>query len=183
MNNEVAGRADEDARGSLEDIPVVPDVLEHIALAQEMFAEWGERLRGDSSIAGRLEDLRRKTDATFSVMVDVGVVETCRHCDEEEGGSCCGAGIERRYGAVLLLLNLLLGCSLPTSRCVWNGCLFLGPKGCTLKARHVLCVNYLCVKVCERLSHEGRFLLQDVSGEELDATFAVHEAVKRFIER
>lgn len=183
MHEEGAVQGDRGATCSHEDIPVIPDVLERVMLARKMLTEWGEALRDDPAVAARLEDLLSKADATFSVMVDVGVVETCRHCDEEEGGSCCGAGIEKRYGAVLLLLNLLLGCSLPTSRSVWNGCLFLGPRGCTLKIRHVLCVNYLCAKVCERLTHEGRMLLQDVSGEELDATFAVHEAVKRFMNR
>ena len=105
----------------------------------------------------------------------------CKRCDEEEGGSCCGAGIENRYPPPLLLINLLLGQALPAERCFANSCFFLGTDGCMLMARDVLCINYLCTGFQKSLAHEDLVRLQTVTGEEMETVFRVHEAVKQFL--
>ena len=114
-------------------------------------------------------------------MLALGVVAECKHCEEEEGGSCCGAGIEDRYGPVLLLLNLLLGASLPTQVRSRNSCYFLGERGCLLAARHVLCVNYICEKLRKKLTREELIRLQSCAGQELDTLFFLHEATKKYM--
>jgi hypothetical protein len=116
-------------------------------------------------------------------MAEVGIVAECRRCEEEEGGSCCGSGIENRYDLELLLINLLLGASLAEHADRAKSCRFLGERGCTLVARHVLCVNYLCARLRETLSPGQLSLLQDSSGEELETEFFLHEAIKRFLSR
>ncbi len=114
-------------------------------------------------------------------MLTLGVVAECKKCEEEEGGSCCGAGIEDKYEPVLLLINHLLGPFLPTEAPSKNDCYFLGEKGCLLTARHVLCVNYICEKLQKKLTMEELVGLQNCAGEELDTLFLLHEAIKKKI--
>jgi hypothetical protein len=112
---------------------------------------------------------------------DLGVFAACKQCEEEEGGSCCGSGIENRYSPHLLLVNLLLGSCLPEDRCFENSCYFLGKDGCVLKARDILCINYLCAKINRLLAHEDLLALQKATGKEMETVFFLHEAVKKVI--
>jgi hypothetical protein len=162
---------------------VAAALLDRIAQAKGGFDTWGETLKRDRRIADLLAELDLRIAATQKVMVDLGVSDICRRCDQEEGGSCCGAGIENTYSSVFLLMNLLLGATLPECRSMENSCLFLDRNGCTLKARDVLCINYLCAKITTQLSPEARFLLQDVSGEEMDTAFVLQEAIRKIINR
>ena len=114
-------------------------------------------------------------------MFSLGVFAECKHCEEEEGGSCCGVGIEKRYNPVLLLINLLLGISLPTRVRDQNSCYFLGETGCLLDVRDVLCVNYICQKLRKKLTREELIAMQSCAGEELDTVFILHEAIKKHI--
>lgn len=152
-----------------------------IRQAKELFETWGHSLEGDPAIGRLSRSLEQKAAASGKVMYEVGVIDMCRHCDEEEGGSCCGAGIEDRYNSGLLLLNLLWGVSLPEVRYASNSCYFLGRSGCTLKVRHILCINYLCLTIQRTLPHNDLIRLQTVTGEEMDTIFLLHEAVKRHI--
>lgn len=86
---------------------------ENMKVAQCLFARWGKELLADSRIHGLLEALREKVEASGRVARELGLVAACKHCEEEEGGSCCGAGIEDHYTPHLLLINLLLGRTLP----------------------------------------------------------------------
>ena len=154
---------------------------EKIKLAQDLFSCWGEELWAEPKICGLLEALREKTASSTEVSLEVGLFAACRRCDEEEGGSCCGAGIEDRYSPHLLLINLLLGKPLPAARRLANSCYFLGPEGCMLPARDVLCINYLCAGLQKSLAHEDLLRLQAIIGEEMETVFLTHEAVKQFL--
>ena len=158
-------------------------IQDKICKAHELYAQWGEQLMADGVISGLRQRLSRDLAASWRAMQELQVVATCKECDELEGGSCCGAGIENRYGVVLLLLNLLLGASLPEARQTPGSCYFLGEAGCLLPVRQVICVNYLCTKVQNRLLTEELIHLQTVCGAELDTVFLLHEAVKRIITR
>ena len=159
------------------------DIERKILQAQDFYTSLNGTLTGDPAIHFLLERLQESIGATRNAMFELGVVAQCRHCEEEEGGSCCGSGIEERYDEVLLLINLLLGVSLPTEKKSENSCYFLGENGCTLLARHVLCVNYLCAKLRKALPHEALMVMQDLAGEELSAEFILHEAIKKHIHR
>jgi len=161
-----------------------PDILvrERIGLALSLFETWEARLRQDERVASGLAGLARALEGSRRLMADLGLVKTCRWCEEEEGGSCCGLGIENRYGPVLLLLNLLLGVDLPGDREQLDSCYFLKKNGCCLKVRHVLCVNYLCGRLKETISPEGLNVLQALQGEELNTGFALQETVRRMVE-
>lgn len=152
-----------------------------IRKARELYGQCGEKLGADPRVLQLLEKLEAQWRASWQVMEETGIVASCRHCEEEEGGSCCGRDIENRYNETLLLLNLLCGLSLPDERSHANSCIFLGDSGCRLKVRDVICVNYLCTDVQKRLSHEDLVRVQQTVGNELDTVFLLHETVKKIL--
>jgi hypothetical protein len=154
-------------------------IQEKIEQAHNLLQTCGSSLVGDPHIHALLKNLRDCIENTNQSMVTLGVVAECKNCEEREGGSCCGSGIENKYEAVLLLINLLLGVSLENEKSSANSCYFLGKKGCTLTARHVLCVNYICQKLQKKFTREELIALQTCAGEELDTLFFLHEAIKK----
>jgi hypothetical protein len=158
-------------------------IEEKIEEARALYEAWAGRLRRDGRIRDLLERLEKNIQASMQAMRAFRVVQACRWCETQEGGSCCGAGIENRYDPVQLLINLLLEVSLPDRQKYPDSCYFLEIDGCCLKARHVLCVNYLCKKLQENLSKDELNALQVIVGEELDTGFALHEAVRKEVDR
>lgn len=156
-------------------------IQDKVRAANELLAIWGKALRCDPRIGELLMNLKQKMASSRKAMYDSGVVAACRFCEEEDGGSCCGRGIEDKYTPVLLLMNLLVGGSLPVQRYQANGCYFLGREGCCLEARHVICVNYLCRKIQNTIPLSDLIHLQEVNGEELEMVFMLNEAIKKFI--
>lgn len=112
-------------------------------------------------------------------MTKTGIPEICRKCEKDEGGSCCGAGLEDKYDRWLLLVNLLLGIKLPKNRYDTKSCFFLGEGGCLLKARHVICVNYLCKKITDQIDPHKISVLREKEGIELYALFILNERLKK----
>jgi hypothetical protein len=158
-----------------------PTIQEKIEQAQDLFETCGDSLRENPSIRTLLNKLQECIENTKDSMLNLGVVAECKHCEEQEGGSCCGTGIENKYDVELLLVNLLLEASLRNQQPSQNSCYFLGEKGCKLTARHVLCVNYMCQKLQKKLAREQLISLQTCAGEELDTLFILHEAIKKHI--
>ncbi|MGB6281562.1 MAG: hypothetical protein WBF55_20070 [Syntrophobacteria bacterium] len=158
-----------------------PTIQEKIEQAHNLFETFGDSLRQNPSIRTLLRKLRDCIKNTNQSMVTLGVVAECKNCEEREGGSCCGSGIENKYDVELLLVNLLLEASLRDQQPSQNSCYFLGEKGCKLTARHVLCVNYICQKLQKKLAREQLISLQTCAGEELDTLFILHEAIKKKI--
>jgi hypothetical protein len=152
-----------------------------ISEAQNLFEIWGDGLRKDPRIFFLLNGLDKKIAASGGARHDFGVSAACTCCNEEDGETCCGAGIENKYTSRILLINLLFGNPLPEKRLWSNGCFFLSENGCSLKARLVLCVNYLCLKIQRMLPAEDLASLQEITGEEMDESFILEEAVKKFI--
>jgi len=156
-------------------------IYEKIEQAHNLLETCGSSLIEDPQIHALLSKLRDCIENTNQSMVTLGVVAECKNCEEREGGSCCGSGIENKYDVELLLVNLLLEASLRDQQPSQNSCYFLGEKGCKLTARHVLCVNYMCQKLQKKLAREQLISLQTCAGEELDTLFILHEAIKKHI--
>jgi len=190
--------------------------IEHrIALAYHLQANLGHLLLQDNEIRARLLQLDANIEATWKQMVSIGVVRECSDCSLEDG-SCCGAGMENRYGEVLLLINLLLGRALPSQasveeapRCViatsisdktiltnattpisarndkrggahdTTSCYLLGENGCLLRAREVICVNYLCSRIYRNINKEKLIHLQRIVGNELNSLFVLEQYIKK----
>ena len=152
-----------------------------IAWAEKRYHEVIGELLGDQEIPELLDKLKRAIHASHREMDEAGVVNECRDCEEREGGSCCGAGLENRYDGSLLLINLLLGVKLPKQGYDPSSCFFLGEQGCRLLARHVICVNYLCKKIADHIHPDKIAALQEKEGVELERLFYLQERIKKKI--
>jgi hypothetical protein len=146
-----------------------------IQWAEACFQTHGKEILEDPEIRTLMERLKQATKASYRVMTEAGIAAMCARCDRDEGGSCCGAGLEDKYDAALLLINRLMGVVLPTERHDPRSCFFLGPRGCRLVARHVICVNYLCKAVTQKADPEKLKILREREGFELTNLFTLHE--------
>ncbi len=160
-----------------ETIPGVnSDILEKIEWAKRAF-----QLR-DLFLDEETESLLLKLDSAVSeclkFMKEEGVSSFCSECGEL---SCCGEGIENKFDAVTLLINLLLGVELPERREVIGGCFFLKRDGCSLRVKEVICINYLCEKIYKRLKLQNLIAVQKICGKEIDSLFTLSERIKRNI--
>ena len=88
-------------------------IQEKIKLAQNLYVSWQDALRRQFHINNLLADLERCIKSSRESIMDLRIIEICKCCDKKEGGSCCGAGMENKFDTYLLLVNLLLGVSLP----------------------------------------------------------------------
>ena len=165
--------------GKNDDLSTSRTIQQKIAQAHKQLEVCGSWLKEDPLIQTLLRKLRTCIENTNRSMFTLGVAAECKNCEEKEGGSCCGAGIENKYDTVLLLINLLLDCSVQNHEPLGNSCYFLGKNGCKLTAREVLCVNYICDKLQKKLTREELLALQTCAGEELDTLFILHEAIKK----
>ncbi|MDR3556335.1 MAG: hypothetical protein P4L55_16395 [Syntrophobacteraceae bacterium] len=156
-------------------------ISEKIAIAKRLHAALGDELKMDPQVSVRLEELSVRVKDSSELCLSSGLGEACRICEQDEGGSCCGEGIENRYSPELLLINLLLGVTLPESRKCSRSCYFLGEVGCTLQVREILCINYLCGKLQKTFPPEILRRLQEVNGAEMDLIFGLHDRVKTFV--
>jgi hypothetical protein len=151
------------------------------AWALEQYRSYGARLREDDLVAQLLAELRVQVAASKESMVAAGLVDACRTCEEQEGGSCCGRGMEDHYDGVLLLINLLLGAVIEEEWRDEESCLFLGPTGCRLPARDHICVNYLCLKVRDRISPPALAEMRRLQGRELHTLFALTDHLTQLL--
>ena len=153
-------------------------VEQKISWARGVFHRLRQDLLGDPVLAEKLSMLKGAVLQSRSEMARLGIGNHCRACEEKEGGSCCGAGIENHYSAALLLLNLLLDAELPDTREDSQSCFFLSGAGCRLLARHVLCINYLCYRITSRISAQELGALREKEGVEVGLVFAAHERIR-----
>ncbi|MFH1703529.1 MAG: hypothetical protein ABIB41_08905 [Nitrospirota bacterium] len=149
-----------------------------IALAYQLQTNFGHDLLQDNEIRCQLLQLDQNIEATWNEMVSNGVVRECSDCAVKEG-SCCGAGMENSYDEVLLLINLLIGRTLPSQAYDTTSCYLLGENGCLLRAREVICVNYLCQRISRSIQKEKLIHLQKIAGEELNTLFMLEEDIKK----
>ncbi len=153
-------------------------IEEKISWAVASFQKYGDILTGNKDIRHLLDKFRKASSDSLQEMIEIGMADECRKCEEEEGGACCGKGIENKYSGTLLLINLLLGRKLPEEASDSRSCFFLGAKGCSLSARHVICVNYICKKITDRIPAQALNRLREKEGAELDILFILNEKVK-----
>ncbi len=153
-------------------------IEEKIAWAEYIYREFKGGLSEDEALVELLNRQRETIEASHKEMMANGIYAICRECEQNDGGSCCGKGLEDKYDVWLLLINLLLDSKLPRRRQDPESCFFLGHEGCLLKARHVICLNYLCNKVTARVDPQSIIALREKEGEELGTLFTLHERIK-----
>ncbi|MBW1666516.1 MAG: hypothetical protein JRJ66_00440 [Deltaproteobacteria bacterium] len=153
-----------------------------ISWAKRVFHRLRNQILTDERITRLLERLKTAIAESRTERSRTGIVALCTACEQREGGSCCGAGMERRYSATLLLINLFLGVKLPEERMNPSSCFFLGNEGCRLMARHVICVNYLCKKITDKVSIPQLAALREKEGVELEVLFLLNERLRDILE-
>jgi hypothetical protein len=163
--------------------PLDAPVDTKIDWANDCFDRERSRLFEDPSLAKLLEALKNAVHRSREDMFRAGIAGLCRECEEKEGGSCCGAGLEKHYSGLILLINRLLGVPLPRQRKESSSCFFLSSTGCSLVARHVLCINYVCNKITSRIKPDQLAALRGAEGEEILLLFQVNEKLKRLVRR
>jgi len=164
---------------NLKEPPLSSAIEDKIARAVSCCEDFKAQFLKDRTTVDLLAGLENAIQASHHEMQKAAIAALCRECDQKEGGSCCGAGLESRYDAWLLLINLLLGGELPSKRHDRKSCFFLGEHGCLLKARHVICVNYLCKKITDQVDPCKIQGLREKEGIELEILFRMHERIKK----
>lgn len=135
----------------------------------------------DREVCTLLAGLDLHIAATQSAMVRSGIVKECADCAVNGEGTCCSVRTGHKCGNVLLLVNLLLGKTLPLEPADIHLCHFLTKQGCALRARHVICVNFVCQRLREVLPHNSLCDVQDIAGGEIDTLFVLEECIKKKI--
>lgn len=149
-----------------------------IASARAVFEEVGMNFLENPVIVTCLEEYQAKIAASWRVMQQSGVVAICTDCAINTGGSCCAQGIENKFDATLLFINLLFGKSLPQKPFDPTCCWFLGERGCLLAARQTICVNYLCKRLQDELGREQLLAVMTANDQECEVNFRLEQAVK-----
>ncbi len=161
-------------------IPLGPDhpIEKKIKWAKRIYSEYSHHLLQDKTICALLEKYRQSIEENWQVMADTGVVKECTSCALQDGGSCCGSGIENKFDVVNLLINLLMGVELPSQPWDPTGCWFLGEKGCLITARHVICVNFICKRLYDALDSQSIHRVQAAMQKETENAFLLEEYLK-----
>jgi hypothetical protein len=148
-----------------------------IAWARDCLRALEGRLLGDETIARLCRELKEAIRDSHSAMIQLGIADECRICEETRGGSCCGIGLENYYSGTLLLINLLMGVDVPVERLDPKSCFFLGNKGCLLVVRDVICINYLCEEITSHFPSQGIAGLREREGVEVRLLFDLNERI------
>ncbi len=157
-------------------------IFQAISIAREIWRGHGSFLMEDRGFSRLLSRYDAQIHRTRGVMQELRLFEICAHCARHTpGGSCCGKGIEEWYEVPVLLFNLMMGREILTAPPGPGDCLFLGPHGCRLWARHHFCVNYLCHRIHHQVSPEGVERLQAQAGRELYACWELEQLLCRLL--
>jgi hypothetical protein len=166
---------------SIQHSSLTDPIEQRIAWAEHCYTHFKDKLLGDPEVSSLLRSLQPAIRDSHSKMAELGIGHLCKTCEEKDGGSCCGAGLEKHLSGTLVLINLLLGIKIPTRKMDPASCFFLSTKGCQLLARHVICVNYLCAKIAARVPASEISRLRELEGVELNLLFVLHERLKRLV--
>jgi hypothetical protein len=60
-----------------------------------------------------------------------------------------------------------------------TSCYLLGENGCHLRAREVICVNYLCGRIYRNIDKDKLIHLQRIAGNELNSLFVLEQYIKK----
>jgi hypothetical protein len=156
-------------------------VANKIALAKHLYLTIAPLLSGDTKLPVLLQELAQGIEASRQVMVSTGLAEECADCAVNGVGTCCGVMYESRHDEFVLLINLLLGVTFPERRFAPGLCYFVSERGCILKAREVICINYLCRRVFEAIPFKSIVYLQQTTGNEINTLFFLKEYLKTII--
>ena len=157
-------------------------IEEKIQVARELYELWGEGLREDEEIAPLLEEYRQAVEASNRTLEEAGTYKECYVCSVIDGKGCCRTGLENECTVLILLLNLLLGVEFPREREVSGGCFFVGPRGCKIFARPMLCRDYFCIRHYQKVPEETMAHITQVLNTELTLLYRLTSLIRHRLE-
>lgn len=157
------------------DIPLNSSIEDKIRWANDNSESANAIVEADDQAASLLHCLWIALKRTHEAAALTGMGPICTACERDDAGSCCGPGIENEYDGRLLLVNRLLGVQLPKGHLFQTRCYFLDETGCVLRARQVICVNFLCSNLVGRISGARLAELRVEEGVEQEILFRLHE--------
>ncbi len=157
-------------------------LTDKITKAYDLKKKFGDSLLQNKDFRDLLIKLDEKIENTRKKMIEIGVVKECADCAVNGEGTCCSERTAYKCDSIILLINLLLGITFPS--CVENPhlCFFLTKHGCLLRARPVICVNYICNRLRNNIPHKQLVHLQNIAGEEITVLFMIEEFIKKKIQ-
>lgn len=147
--------------------------------ATRLFLEHEARLRADPDVSSSLNELRVRLDALDVAMGGAGFPALCSACAATEPGGCCDVTIAEEAYGLLLLVNLLLGVSLQRQVDLPGCCTFVGPNGCTLRPKPLICWNYNCRHIHQTLLRPDVAGVEHLVGRALQQLLLTEEAIKQ----
>ena len=156
-------------------------VAHEIISANRLYNAFGHSLLQDEKIRTLLAQLDQQIEETQKALVASGIARECADCAVNGEGTCCGKRTGYKYDSVLLLVNLLLGREIPMQQQDPDSCYFLTREGCILRARHVICVNFICPRLSRNIQPQILIEVQNTAGKELDTLFLLEEYIKKKI--
>jgi hypothetical protein len=154
-----------------------------ISMARVLFERCRDALGHQPELLRLLSLYGEAIGETQVLMQRLSVSAACMDCAKQGAGSCCFEGIESGYDHMLLLINLLMGCTIPDFRDVPDSCFFVGKTGCKLQARYYFCVNYLCPALQAALEPNAKRRLLSTVGKELAAGMELERALRGFLHK
>ncbi len=162
--------------------PQKTSISEKIRLSAMIYEKTADLIKQDKEIMRLLRELNISIEEAEKVKKSTGLAKECEDC-AKGGGGCCGRNMEAHYGIEIILINLLMGVKLYQSKYKEDSCHFLGEDGCILKAREVICVNFLCERIYSGIPLRNIILFQEVYGIALQKLFYLEEKIKMFLRR
>ncbi|HHI98204.1 MAG TPA: hypothetical protein ENJ96_10225 [Thermodesulfatator atlanticus] len=151
-----------------------------LSLARRFFEKYRQNLLKEPKITELLTAHGKAFARAQEVTIETGAASFCARCGRE-GRSCCGADMELHCDDALLVANLLAGVDFPRKRLWPKACFFLGPAGCVLKIRPLICRNFICPELATALGPEKVSSLQEALEEEARLLFWLTEEIKRWL--
>ncbi|MCS7163611.1 MAG: hypothetical protein NZ845_01240 [Thermodesulfovibrio sp.] len=152
-------------------------IWETVEVAEKKLKKFKE-LSIIEKIREELIQLERFTTEANNERRRCGMSEVCAECGKA-GNSCCAQGVEFKYSAELIMLNLYFGVKIPFEPEHNSMCFFLTKNGCCLFVRDVFCINFICEKIKEKISSEKINKLRELEGFQLNLQFKLENFLKK----
>lgn len=153
---------------------------ETLASAKELYQKYKEIWQKDPRLQTLLQEFQKGLRESEEAYRQTQASALCLTCAQEDR-SCCRRGMELEVSRELLILNLLLGTTLPSRRRYSRGCFFLGENGCLLTARPILCRNFFCPWFQQKMPLQKLRYLQEKQERECVALFQILDHLRGYL--
>ncbi|NWF98706.1 MAG: hypothetical protein HXY52_07220 [Nitrospirae bacterium] len=164
-------------------IKITHEIEQTIYSAKNLFEIYKDTFLSDLNLIKMLSLLESKINLSREEMIKSGIVNECASCSLQKRETCCTYRTGFKCDTTLLLINLLMNVKLPEFSFYPELCHFLTEKGCCLKARPVICINYTCSQLRENIPFDKLLRVQEITGQEMDLLFKTENYIKQLLRK